>query len=103
MGGGLDHKFVLNGSNSQFKLASTLYCEESGIEMQCWTTMPCIMIYSGNMVDIKGKGDFKYEKHAGICFETMLFSSLNDKYGGTAIVGPGKHHQSLTQFYFDIR
>ena len=36
-------------------------------------------------------------------FETMLFSSLHDMYGGTAIIEPGKHHQSTTCFYFTIR
>ena len=103
MGGGLDHKFVLQPPSGDMKLASTLYSPASGIEMQCWTTMPCIMIYSGNMIkDIQGKAGTIYQKHAGICFETMLFSSLHDMLGGTAIVEPGKHHKSLTQFVFDI-
>ncbi len=81
MGGGIDHKFILSDLSANLKDAGTLYSPESGIEMQCTTTMPCIMIYTGNMVDIDGKNHFHYGKHAGVCFETMLFSSLRDMYG----------------------
>jgi aldose 1-epimerase len=104
MGGGLDHKFVLAELSPELKLSGVLYSPASGIEMRCVTTMPCVMIYSGNMVDgLRGKGGFVYQKHAGICFETMLFSSLQDMYGGVAVVEPGKHHNSRTQFLFSIR
>ncbi len=104
MGGGLDHKFVLDKLTSDMKNSGVLYSPESGIEMRCLTTMPCVMIYSGNMINnLKGKNGVVYQKHAGICFETMLFSSLHDMYGGTAIIEPGKHHQSTTCFYFTIR
>ena len=94
MGGGIDHKFILSDLSANLKDAGTLYSPESGIEMQCTTTMPCIMIYTGNMVDIDGKNHFHYGKHAGVCFETMLFSSLRDMYGFVAVIEPGKEHRS---------
>lgn len=104
MGGGLDHKYVLAEPSAKLKSSGVLYSPVSGIEMRCVTTMPCVMIYSGNMVaDLKGKGGFIYQKHAGICFETMLFSSLHDMYGSVAVVEPGKHHNSRTQFLFSVR
>lgn len=104
MGGGLDHKYLLADPLPELKSSGVLYSPTSGIEMRCVTTMPCVMIYSGNMInDLKGKDGFHYQKHAGICFETMLFSSLHDMYGGIAVVGPGKHHNSRTQFLFAIR
>lgn len=103
MGGGIDHKFILSNPSASLKDAGTLYSPESGIEMQCTTTMPCIMIYTGNMVDIDGKNRFHYGKHAGICFETMLFSSLSDMYGSVAVIEPGKEHHSRTRFAFSLR
>lgn len=103
MGGGIDHKFILSDLSANLKDAGTLYSPESGIEMQCTTTMPCIMIYTGNMVDIDGKNHFHYGKHAGVCFETMLFSSLRDMYGSVAIIEPGKEHRSCTRFTFSLR
>ena len=103
MGGGIDHKFILSDLSANLKDAGTLYSPESGIEMQCATTMPCIMIYTGNMVDIDGKNHFHYGKHAGVCFETMLFSSLRDMYGSVAVIEPGKEHRSSTRFTFSLR
>ena len=103
MGGGIDHKFILSDLSANLKDAGTLYSPESGIEMQCATTMPCIMIYTGNMVDIDGKNHFHYGKHAGVCFETMLFSSLRDMYGSVAVIEPGKEHRSCTRFTFSLR
>lgn len=104
MGGGIDHKFVLADPSDRMKDAGTLYSPDSGIELQCRTTMPCIMIYTGNMIDgVNGKRGFTYQKHAGVCFETMLFSSLHDMYGGVAVVGPGKRHRSRTEFLFRTR
>ena len=103
MGGGIDHKFILSDLSANLKDAGTLYSPESGIEMQCTTTMPCIMIYTGNMVDIDGKNHFHYGKHAGVCFETMLFSSLRDMYGSVAVIEPGKEHRSCTRFTFSLR
>lgn len=103
MGGGIDHKFILSDLSANLKDAGTLYSPESGIEMQCTTTMPCIMIYTGNMVDIDGKNYFHYGKHAGVCFETMLFSSLRDMYGSVAVIEPGKEHRSCTRFTFSLR
>lgn len=102
MGGGIDHKFILSELSAQMKDAGTLYSPDSGIKMQCRTTMPCIMIYTGNMVDIDGKCGYHYGKHSGICFETMLFSSLHDMYGSVAVIAPGKAHHSSTQFTFSI-
>lgn len=103
MGGGIDHKFILSDLSANLKDAGTLYSPESGIEMQCTTTMPCIMIYTGNMVDIDGKNHFHYGKHAGVCFETMLFSPLRDMYGSVAVIEPGKEHRSCTRFTFSLR
>lgn len=103
MGGGIDHKFILSDLSANLKDAGTLYSPESGIEMQCTTTMPCIMIYTGNMVDIDGKNHFHYGKHAGVCFETMLFSSLRDMYGSVAVIEPGKEHRGCTRFTFSLR
>lgn len=103
MGGGIDHKFILSDLSANLKDAGTLYSPESGIEMQCTTTMPCIMIYTGNMVDIDGKNHFHYGKHAGVCFETMLFSSLRDMYGSVAVIEPGKEHRCCTRFTFSLR
>ncbi|WP_158572933.1 MULTISPECIES: aldose epimerase family protein [Anaerotruncus] len=104
MGGGIDHKFILSDLSARIKDAGTLYSPASGIEMRCLTTMPCIMIYTGNMIDnLRGKCGFHYQKQAGICFETMLFSSLHDLYGSVAIIEPGKHHRSRTQFLFSTR
>ena len=104
MGGGIDHKFILAEPSEKLKAAGTLYSPDSGIELQCTTTMPCVMIYTGNMVDrVPGKGGCVYNKHAGACFETMLFSSLRDMYGSVAIIEPGKDHKSRTRFAFTLR
>lgn len=104
MGGGIDHKFLLAELSPRLKEAGTLYSAASGIELQCMTTMPCIMIYTGNMIDnVRGKNGARYQKQAGVCFETMLFSSLHDRYGSTAVIEPGKEHRSETKFLFRIR
>ena len=67
-GNGYDHCFVLNGAG--FKRYATAYCEKTGIQMNCYTDMPAVQLYTGNGLNQQGKYA-KYTARTGFCLETQ--------------------------------
>lgn len=105
--GGYDHNWVLKRSaqDSLFH-AATLYHEESGREMNVFTTEPGIQFYSGNFLDgsLKGPGGTPFVKHAALCLETQHFpNSPNEPKFPSTILRPGETYQTTTIYQFGSR
>lgn len=66
--GGYDHNFVLNGDH-----ACTMTGDKSGLQMDIYTNLPCMQIYSGiaSMGGVQGKAKLYYAKE-GIALEPQL-------------------------------
>ena len=69
---GYDHNFCLNETAGAVITARE---ETSGIEMNVYTDMPGVQLYTGNFLDgtIKGKNNLPLIKHAGFCLETQFY------------------------------
>lgn len=70
----LDFNFVLNPDSCFEDKAVTLYCPDSGIQLDVYTTTPAIQVYTSNALDIKepiGLNGTLYPPYSGICLETQ--------------------------------
>lgn len=100
-GGGYNQNFVLNdpGYENPFAILS---CEESGISMEMYTDLPGVQVYTGNYLNGEnGKGGCRYEKWAGICFETQYFPDTPNKPAFPAsFVKAGTAYETSTIYKF---
>ncbi|MBQ8782404.1 MAG: galactose mutarotase [Clostridia bacterium] len=72
IGKGYDHNFCLNETAGAVITAKE---ESSGIEMNVYTDMPGVQLYTGNFFDgtIIGKQGLPLIKNAGFCLETQFY------------------------------
>lgn len=98
--GGYDHNYVINGSG--FRKFAELYSETSGITMTCYTDMPAVQFYSGNLLtDRNGRKGKKIKRRYGLCLETQFFpNSVNEKKFPLFVLKAGETFKSKTEYKF---
>ncbi len=100
---GIDHNFVLS-QNPDTPVAK-LYCEQSGICMDVYTSMPGMQVYTAGFLDAAGGKDGAfYGAHAGICFETQYHpNSVNLPNFPSPILQPKDVYAHNTSFCFSAK
>lgn len=103
--GGLDHNFVLSMQRGEFKKAAELYSEKTGILMDTYTDQPGVQVYSAlHFGDVVGKGNVKYPRLGGICFETQGFPNATSfAYFPSPVLAAGERFSSKTEYKFSVR
>jgi len=102
-GGGYDHNYVLDKSDSALRHAGRVVEPSSGRTLDILTDQPGIQFYSGNFLDgsITGKKGRVYKHRYGFCLETQHFpDSPNHPAFPSTILKPGERFQSRTVFVF---
>jgi aldose 1-epimerase len=105
-GGGYDHNFVLNGGGKGLALGAGVYESKSGRVLEMFTTEPGVQLYTGNHLNIKGKGKAgaSYGKHAGFCLEAQHFpDSINKPEFPSVVLEPGKTYRQTTVYKFSAK
>ncbi len=99
---GLDHNFVLDKSK---ECAAVLYCETTGICMECVTTLEGIQIYSGGSLSKRvGKNGVIYDNHHAICLETQHFPDApNTPSFPSSILRAGEVWSHKTAYSFSAK
>jgi len=104
-GNGIDHNFVLNTAGSMNQMAASLYCPETGIELEVYTNEPGIQVYTGNFLNgtVKGKGGVAYQRRTATCLETQKYpDSPNKPQWPSATLEPGQTYHSKCIFKLKI-
>ncbi|KAM0040009.1 putative aldose 1-epimerase [Helianthus debilis subsp. tardiflorus] len=102
---GFDINYVLDGEKGKkMKRVAVVWDEKSGRSMRLTTDAPGVQFYTGNNIeDVKGKGGYVYEAHAGLCLETQGFpDSVNHPNFPSQIVNPGQVYKHHMLFMFSI-
>lgn len=96
---GFDANFVLDGSGMQE--AATLSDPESGRVMKVFTTEPGLQVYSGQGLDLTGRGGVHYGAYAGVALETQHFpdSPHFPQFPSTTLAA-GDTYQTVTVYAF---
>ncbi|PSS33706.1 Aldose 1-epimerase [Actinidia chinensis var. chinensis] len=103
---GYDINYCLDGGASkEFKTAAIVHDKKSGRVMELLTNQPGVQFYTGNYInDLKGKGGFVYQAHAGLCLETQGFpDSVNHPNFPSQIVTHGKKYVHRMLFKFSTK
>jgi len=103
---GYDHNYVLDkGLTEQPELVASVKGDQSGIQMDVYTTEPGMQFYGGNVMKGKHtlKGGSKDEFQTAFCLETQHFpDSPNQPEFPSTVIEPGKIYKSSTFYAFGI-
>ncbi len=103
LAGGYDHNYLINRSAPGLALCAVVEDQESGRQMETWTTEPCVQFYTANVLaaGTKGKGGATYGPRYGFCLETQHAPDSPNKLGFKSIrLNPGEVMQSTTLYQF---
>lgn len=101
---GYDHNFVLNNQKGKLALCASVYDSKSGRVMDVYTTQPGVQLYTGNWLNIKGKGGKYYKEHYGFCLETQHYpDSPNHTNFPNVILRPQEVYKETTIYKFSIK
>ena len=103
---GYDINYVLDGDKSnKLKPVAVVHDKKSGRVMKLSANKPGVQFYTGNYIkDLKGKGGYVYQAHAGLCLETQGFpDSVNHPNFPSQIVAPGKTYKHVMLYEFSIK
>lgn len=99
-GQGYDHNYVLNGGSS-LKTAARAKDPKSGRVLEVLTTEPGVQLYTGNHLNVTGKGGHHYASRDGFCLETQHFpDSPNKPDFPSVVLRPGDSYQHTCVFKF---
>lgn len=104
-GKGYDHNFVLD-DKVEWKKAAVVTGDQSGIQLEIWTTEPGIQFYGGNFM--AGKNRFKTgamdEFRTAFCLETQHFpDAVNQPAFPSTILEPGKKYRTRSLYKFSVQ
>ena len=102
--GGYDHNYFINRAAPGLALCAVVEDQESGRQMETWTTEPCVQFYTANFLDSKipGKGGVKYGRRHGFCLETQHAPDAPNQPGFESVrLNPGEVFQSTTIYQFE--
>ncbi len=99
--GGFDINYVLNGTG--FRPCAWVREPVSGREMTVFTDQPGLQFYSGQGLNIMGKGGVKYGPYTGIALETQHYpDSVNQPTFPNTILKAGDVYRTKTVYQFGL-
>ncbi len=102
---GYDHNFAIDKENDGVELIGTAYSPTRGIQMEVFTDLPGVQLYTGNFMGGQiGKDGYCHGKHDGFCLETQLFPNcINDEHFIRPFVEAGAPYVTKTIYRFSTR
>lgn len=100
LAGGYDHNFALDPTRGP---AAHLLDAASGRVLEVTTSEPGVQVYTANGLagQLRGKGDARYPRHAGVCLETQHFPDAPNQASFEATtLRPGETFRSQTRYRF---
>lgn len=105
-GKGYDHNWVLDTEGDISKVAASLYCPATGIQLDVYTDQPGLQVYCGNFLDgtVIGKKGVAYQQRTAICLESQHYpDSPNKPQWPSVVLRPGETYKTSTVFAFSVK
>jgi len=103
--GGYDNNFFFADYDGTMKHQATLRDPVSGRTMKMYTDLPCVQVYTANMIntdDHPFKNNVKQYTHCGICLETQAMpNSINLPGFTNVILKQGEKYDTTTVYCFE--
>ena len=103
---GFDMSFLVDRGACDLTRAALVSDPHSGRRMEVLTTVPAVVLYTGNYLDgkLRGKRGVSYGKHAGLCLETAhLPDSVNYPEFPPIILRPGQTYRQTCIYRFSAQ
>lgn len=97
--GGYDVNYVVKGDG--FRNVATIYSAQTNVQMDIFTTLPGLQLYSGNFItDRVGKSGM-YHQRDGLCLETQNYpNAVNCPNFPDSILRAGKVYKTHSEYRF---
>lgn len=98
---GYDVNYALSGRG--LRRVATLADSKSGREMEVYTDMPGLQLFTGNSLnpEVTRKNGARYARHQGVCLETQYFpDSVNRPWFPSPLLPAGQKFESTTAYRF---
>ena len=101
LGRGYDHNWCLN-NNREFAKVASLKGDLTGIQMEVYTDLPGVQVYTANYVESEtGKDGVVYKQRQGLCFETQFYpDAINKPNFESPVCKAGEVYQTKTVYKF---
>jgi aldose 1-epimerase len=100
---GIDFNFCA-GRDREYKLIAALYSPKTGREMQVFTDLPGVQVYSGQGLNQTGKSGAAYQMYGGLCLETQRYpDSIHQPHFPSVVLRPEEVYYTKTTYRFSIR
>lgn len=104
-GKGYNHYYFIDGAGGDMRLqhAATLCCEATGIRLDIATTMPGLMLYTGNWLAQapEGIGGYAYRDHDGVAIECQFPPDApNHENFPSTVLRPGEAYSHTIRYSF---
>lgn len=104
-GNGYDHNFAIDKESQGMEKVATVVGDDTGIQMDVYTDLPGIQLYTGNFIGgQKGKDGAEYEARGAFCLETQYFpDAVNQVNFASPVYEAGQKYDSTTIYKFSIK
>ena len=103
--GRYDHNFCLSAARGPIRRAAWVQGENSGVEMEVWTTEPGLQLFSGHFEAraVPGLDGIVYRPFAGLCLEPQVWpDSPNRPYFPQALLRPDETYAQASEYRFRL-
>ena len=101
--GGYDFNYCLDRVGWGLERSACVYDPETGRRMSCYTTLPCIQLYTANSTG-GFKGKKAYVNHCALCLETQGYpNSPNCPQYPSTLLKAGETYHEITSYKFSVR
>jgi len=104
---GYNHCYPLDKQpgSGMLQPGATLYDPKSGRQLQLFTTLPSVLIYTAGFLNsqLPGKSGFLYKPFEGICLEAQFYpDSPNHSHFPSCLLHPDEVYQHSIEYHFTI-
>ena len=100
---GVDFNYCA-GRDRETKLIATLYSPKTGRVMDVITDQPGVQCYTGQFLDVTGKGGVHYGPYAGMCLETQHYpDAIHHPEFASVVLRPQDTYDTFTIYRFGVR
>ncbi len=101
--GGVDFNYCA-GRDRETKLIATLYSPKTGRVMDVITDQPGVQCYTGQGLDVEGKGGVHYGRFGGVCLETQHYAdSIHHPHFPSVVLRPQDTYDTFTIYQFSVK
>ena len=103
LAGGVDFNYCA-GRDRETKVIATLYSPKTGRAMDVITDQPGVQCYTGQGLDVTGKGGVHYGKYAGVCLETQHYpDAIHHPEFPSIVLRPQDTYDTFTVYKFYVK